>query len=153
MADNTAQDKNVETGTASEERDTGVIVPNRPVPRKYVLPILYLADRMASSDKNVAVKERSAIEDLAKAAGMEQFRHDRDFAALTEDAACEALELDLAKRAALVVMALVLKADGQRHHDEHEFFRKIRTRLGASAITVPVGMEAHMSLAIKYLGR
>ncbi len=52
-----------------------VIQPARPLPKKYMEPILYLADRMAEADKEVAVKERSIIEDLAQAAKKERLSH------------------------------------------------------------------------------
>lgn len=137
--------------TTDAGSESNIIEPTRALPKKYVEPILYLADRMSSADKHVVVKERSIIEDLAEAANRKNFRSERGFADLSEDKACQMLEIDAAKRGALVVMALVLKADLSRVDSEHEYFRKIRAKLGAQPVTVPVGLEAHKQLALKYL--
>ena len=128
-----------------------VIQPARPLPKKYVEPILYLADRMSQVDKEVAVKERSVIEDLAASVNKKNFRTERWFREMTEEDACGILDIDAAKRGALVVMALVLKSDQYRLESEHAFFKKIRTMLGAEPVRVPVEVEAHKALALKYL--
>ncbi len=140
----------------SEQQPAGesqVIHPVRALPRKYVEPILYLADRMSEADKKVVVKERSVIEDLADAVGRNGFRTERWYLEMTVDKVCELLDTQAAKRAALVVMALVLKADFKRLDSEHAFFHKIRERLGAEPVTVPVGVEPHKALALRYLTR
>jgi hypothetical protein len=139
------------TTDAGSESDSNVIEPTRALAKKYVEPILYLADRMSAADKTIVVKERSIIEDMAEATNKKNFRSERGFADLTEDKACQMLDIDAAKRGALVVMALVLKADQARVDSEHEYFHKIRAKLGAEAVTVPVGLEAHKALALKYL--
>lgn len=131
--------------------ETQVLQPDRAVPKKYIPAILYLAERMASSDRNTVARERSVIDDIAEAVDLKNFRHAKDFKELTEDKACKALEIQLAQRAALVVMALVLKADDKRRPEEHDFFRRVREKLGAPPITVPVDLGAHRSLAFKYL--
>ena len=137
--------------TTDAGSESNIIEPTRALPKKYVEPILYLADRMSAADKNIVVKERSIIEDLAEAANKKNFRSERGFTDLTEDKACGMLDIDAAKRGALVVMALVLKADQARVASEHDYFRKIRDKLGAEPVTVPVGLEAHKALALKYL--
>ena len=118
---------------------------------KYLNPIFYLADRMSSADKKVVVKERSIIEDLAESAGKLDFRLERWFRDMTLDRACEILDVKPAKRGALVILSLVLKADLKRVDEEHEFFHQIRDKLEAEPVTVPVSLDAHKALALKYL--
>lgn len=131
--------------------ESNVIEPARALPSKYVEPIMYLADRMATADKKVVSKERSIIDVLAEAVNKKGFRNERSFMDLNEDKACAVLDVEPAKRGALVVMALVLKADHQRVDAEHDYFHKIRGKLGSAPITVPVDLEAHKTLALKYL--
>ncbi len=71
---------------------------------------------------------------------------------MTEESACRLLDIDAAKRGALVVMALVLKSDKNRLEAEHSFFRKIRKMLGAEPVSVPIDVETHKTLALKYMG-
>ena len=137
--------------TTDTPGDSNVIEPARPLAKKYLEPIMYLADRMAFADKNVVVKERSVIDVLAEAANKKNFRTERSFMDLDEDKACAMLDVDAAKRGALVVMALVLKVDKKRLDTEHAYFRKIRGKLGTDAVTVPVDLAAHQKLALKYL--
>ena len=136
---------------AEEENSNNVIEPERALPSKYLEPIMYLADRMATADKKMVTKERSVIDDLAEAVKKKSFRHERSFMDLNEDKACSLLNIEVAKRAALVVMTLVLKADHQRVDAEHAYFRKIRGKLGTDPVIVPVDLAAHKSLAMKYL--
>ena len=128
-----------------------VIQPARPVRKKYVDAILYLADRMSEADRKVVVKERSVIEDLAEAVGKEGFRYERWYREMSVEKACGLLNVEAAKRCTLVVPALVLKADFARLDSEHAFFHEIRATLGTAPVTVPVSIEAHKALALKYL--
>ncbi len=125
--------------------------PARAVPKKYLEPILYLADRMSASDGNVLASERRVIDELASAVNMKNFRHERSFRALDDETACKKLDLEAAKTAALVVISLVLKADMNRDANEHEYFRKIRTMMGAQPVTVPTDVNAHRELALEFL--
>ena len=131
--------------------DSQVIQPAKALPKKYVDPILYLADRMASVDKNVVIKEVSIIEILAEAANKKDFRHERSYRDFTQESACAMLNIEAAKRGALVVLSLVLKADQSRLDTEHEYFTKIRTLLGSDPVAVPIDLESHKQLALKYL--
>ncbi len=134
-----------------ETSSGNVIEPTRALPKKYVEPILYLADRMATADKDFEVHERRIIDDLASAANKKGFRNERWFKDFTEKSACDLLDIEAAKRAALVVLALVLKSDSKRKPEEHEFFTRVRTMLGTAPVTVPVDLETHRQLALKYL--
>ena len=125
--------------------------PQRPVPRKYLLSILFLAERMAVSDRDVPVKERLMIDMLAEEVDMRDFRNDKTYRLLSDHKACDNLDIDAAKEAALVVIALVLKADGVRRPEEQEYFTKVREMLGADPVMVPGEMEAHKALALAYL--
>lgn len=131
--------------------ESNVIEPTRALPSKYVEPIMYLADRMASADKKTVSKERSIIDVLAEAVNRTGFRTERTFMELDEDKACSILDVVPAKRCALVVMALVLKSDHQRVDAEHQYFHKIREKLGTDPVVVPLDLEAHKQLALKYL--
>ena len=129
----------------------GIIHPPQPLPRKYIEPILYLAERMSMADGMMVPKERRMIEILAEAAGTADFREKHGYPTLTERQACEMLDDDTAKVAALVVISLVLKSDVQRKPVEQEFFHKIRNLLEAEPVTVPIELEAHKQLALQYV--
>lgn len=130
---------------------SGIIHPPQPLPRKYIEPILYLAERMSMADGMMVPKERRMIETLAEAAGTADFREKHGYPNLTERQACEMLDEEAAKMGALVVISLVLKSDVQRKAVEQEFFHKIRTLLEAEPVTVPVELEAHKQLALQYV--
>ena len=126
--------------------------PAKPLPKKYLPAILYLADRMSAIDKDVVSKERSLIFQLAEFANMSDFRSKREFMDMDEEKACTILDIEVARHAALVVMALILKADGLRKPEEHNYFRKIREKLGAASVSVPVELEAHKTYAARFFG-
>ncbi|MCH7479667.1 MAG: hypothetical protein IIA14_16395 [SAR324 cluster bacterium] len=130
---------------------TNIIHPPRPLAKKYFEPILYLADRMAAADGEVVAKETKIIDSLAKAATMEKFRTNKGYRNLTQKKACELLDIEAAKRGALVILSLVLKSDLRRSDSEQEYFRRIRTLLATDAVTVPVELETHKKLALEYL--
>ena len=125
--------------------------PERPLRKEEVLPILFLADKMAKVDGSVAREEMNAIDSLAEAAEMKDFRNARGYDLFGEDEACKALKAEWAKTGALVLMSLVLKADCERAQTEHEFFTKIRSNLNADPVTVPIDIEAHQQLALRYV--
>jgi hypothetical protein len=131
-------------------KSSGVLRPGRPVSRRTAEPILYLADRMASADQEAVPRELRAVDMVADACGLPTFRHQPWFREMTETAALGRLNTDLAKRAALVTLALVLKSDAKRKPSEHAFFRRIRESLGAPPITVPVDLEEHRRLVLAY---
>jgi len=130
---------------------SGVIHPPRPLHHKYLEPILYLAERMAKSDKELAAAERRFVDELAKAAGMKDFRTKPWYRELTDESACKKLDIDAAKRGCLVVLTLVLKADVKKKPEEHEYFHRLRVMMGAEPITVPVDLEQHKKLAMEYV--
>jgi hypothetical protein len=137
---------------APAQPKSNVIHPARPLHRKYVEPILYLADRMAESDKELAAAERRMIDFLAEKTKQKDFRRQKWYRDLSDKTACERLEIDAAKLGCLVVLTLVLKADVKKKPEEHGYFSKIRTQLGAPPIVVPSDIEAHKRLALEYLG-
>ena len=59
--------------------------PERPLRKEEVLPILFLADKMAKVDGSVAREEMSAIDSLAEAAEMKDFRNARGYDLFGED--------------------------------------------------------------------
>ena len=130
---------------------SGIIHPPQPLPRKYIEPILFLAERMSMADGMMVPKERRMIENLAEAAGTADFRENRGYSNLTERQACAMLDEEEAKVGALVVISLVLKADVERKAVEQDFFHKIRNLLEAEPVTVPIELEAHKQLALQYL--
>ena len=126
--------------------------PEKPLPRKYLQSILYLADRMSEADGKVVPRERIMIESLAEAAHMKDFRNDNDYRRLSEFKACGMLDIEEAKAAALVVITLVMKADHINRDGELSFFSKIRGMLKCEPISVPADLQAHKELALKFLG-
>ncbi|HKI98360.1 MAG TPA: hypothetical protein VKB51_07800 [bacterium] len=131
-------------------RKSNIVHPPRPVSRRSAEPILYLAERMASADDEAVPRETRMIDLLASAVGMPTFRHQPWFREMTESAAIERINTELAKRATLVVLALILKADVKRKPSEHAYFTRIREALGAEPVTVPVDLDAHKNLALEY---
>ena len=130
-----------------------VVRPARPLSKKFLEPIFYLAEGMAAADKHVVPKEYRMIDVLADAAGLKGFRNSKNYRGLTQQKACDQLDIEVAKRAALVIIALVLKADFNRVHSEHEYFTRIRTALNAGPVVVPVDLDAHRDLALAYIQR
>lgn len=130
---------------------SGVIHPPRPLHHKYLEPILYLAERMARSDKELAAAERRVVDVLARQAHMKDFRTKPWYRELNDDSACKKLDIDAAKRGCLVVLTLVLKADVKKKPEEHEYFHRLRMMLGADPIVVPVDYEQHKKLALEYV--
>ena len=129
---------------------SNVVHPPRPVSRRTAEPILYLAERMASADDEAVPRETRVIDMIADAVGMPTFRHQPWFREMTEKAAIERVNTELAKRATLVVLALLLKADLKRKPSEQAYFTHIREALGAPPITVPVDVDDHRRLALEY---
>jgi hypothetical protein len=130
--------------------ESNVYHPPQPVSRRMAEPILYLADLMSRADNTAVPRELRAIDAIAIAAGLAGFRHQPWFREMNEASALQRLNTDHAKRAALVVLSLVLKADLARLPNEKAFFTHIREALGAEAITVPVDLEEHKRLALEY---
>ncbi len=126
-------------------------IPDKMLHRKYLQPILYLADRMSETDGLVVAKVRRMIESLAQAAGMPDFRHDNSYRQLSDHRACDMLDTEDAKTAALVVISLVLKTGAEHKDEEYGFFSKIRNRLNHAPVTVPVDVQEHKELALKFL--
>jgi len=136
---------------SANSSDSKVVHPPRALPRKYVEPILYLADQMSAADGNVLPKERKMVEELAKAANYKDFRHEDWYRKLNEEKACQAISIDSARQGLLVVLALLLKADENRKESEHTYFSKIRNLVGGDPVHVPIDLEAHKKLALEYL--
>lgn len=134
----------------SSQTKSNIFHPPRPVSRRTAEPILFLAERMATADNEAVPREERVIDMIADAVGMPTFRHQPWFREMTEAAAIERLNTDLSKKAALVVLSLVLKADVRRKPSEHAYFSHIREELGAEPITVPVEVEDHKRLALEY---
>ena len=130
---------------------TNIIHPPRALAKKYFEPILYLAERMASADGEVVPKENKIIDSLAKAANMEKFRASKGYRDLNQKKACELLDIEAAKRGALVILSLVLKSDLRRSDSEQDYFHRIRTLLATDSVTVPVELETHRKLALEYI--
>src|SRR5262245_57030374 len=84
--------------------------PARALPRKYVEPIVYLADRMVGMGQG-GHKESGAFHLLAEAAGMRDYARQQWFRELNDQRACQRLDIDSARRGALVILALLIKTD------------------------------------------
>jgi hypothetical protein len=123
--------------------------PSHALPRKYVEPILYLAHRMATLEK--AAGKQSLAQHLATAAGISDYRTQHWFHALNDRRACELLETETAKRAALIVLALISKAEFDSDEPHRAYFSKIRDLFGAEPISIPKDVEEHKRLALAYL--
>ncbi|MDH4120935.1 MAG: hypothetical protein OEV94_04445 [Deltaproteobacteria bacterium] len=138
---------------ASLDGESRILTPNRPLAHKYLEPILFLAGQMSSADGQVAAQERKVLDDLAQAANMKHFRREKWYRDMSEEQALNRLDIDLAKTGALVVMALVLKADDLRHEDELAYFSRIRQMLDINAVYVPEDVDTHKQLALRYFAK
>jgi hypothetical protein len=125
--------------------------PPPPEPDCFLIAMFYLAEQMAQADGVRAISERQTIDGLASLAGVPEFRRHPWYRALDEDLACAMLRGELLQHTTLVLLSLVLKADGQRLRAEHTYFTRIRKRLGAAPITVPINLDRHRYLALKSL--
>lgn len=136
-----------------EEKDQiegKVFYPQRKLSRKTAEPILFLAEKMADADHDKVPRESRMIDMIANAVGMSTFRHQPWFREMNQDAAIARITTDLAKKATMVVLTLVLKADSRRKPKEHDYFTWLRNQIGADPITVPVRLENHRKLALMY---
>ena len=134
----------------NDQKEGKVFYPQRQLSRKTAEPILFLAEKMADADHDKVPRESRMIDMIADAVGMSTFRHQPWFRDMTQEAAIARITTDMAKKAAMVVLTLVLKADSRRKPREHEYFTWLRNQIGADPITVPVALEDHKKLALMY---
>jgi len=129
---------------------SNIFRPPRTLSRKTAEPIIYLATRMSQSDNEAVRRETRIIDMIAEAVGYANYRHEKWFLDMTEAEALARINSDLAKKAALVVLAMVLKADSYRKEEEQEYFSWVRDQLGADPVTVPIDLEEHRKLVLSY---
>lgn len=134
----------------NNQKEGKIFYPQRQLSRKTAEPILFLAEKMANADHDKVPRESRMIDIIADAVGMATFRHQPWFSEMTEDAAISRITTEMSKKATLVVLSLVLKADSRRKPEEHDFFTWVRQQIGADPITVPVALEEHKKLALMY---
>lgn len=132
------------------ENGSEIYIPPRQLSRKSAEPILYLAEKMAESDQEKVPRESRMIDMIANAVGLSTFRHQPWYRDMTEAAAISRITTEISKKATLVVLSLVLKADSRRKPKEHQYFTWVREQIGADPITVPLDLEEHKKLALKY---
>jgi hypothetical protein len=121
----------------------------RALPRKFIEPILYLGDRMVGMGK--APGRNAVLEHLAEAAGLKEYFRQQWFREMNDHKACEKLDVDAAKKGALVVLALLIKTDPAATDVHRAFFTKVRTMLEAEPISVPADADEHKRLALGYM--
>jgi hypothetical protein len=126
-------------------------MPTHAVPRKYIEPIMYLAERMSQQDKLVPAPGKRIVDELAEALRIKDFRRQPWFRSLNDQRACSLIDMESIKRAALVVLALVLKADTTRGDAAKAYFTRIRELLGVDAVSAPAELEAHKDLVLRHL--
>jgi len=123
--------------------------PLHALPRKFIEPILYLGDRMVHVGNGMR-QARGILQELAGSAGMEDYPQQHWFRELNDQRACELLDVDTAKRGALVLLALLIKADPSSGEAHRNYFTRVRTKMGAEPVTVPVSLDQHRRLAASY---
>lgn len=120
--------------------------------RDQLAPILYLAERLSRADTEWRPRERRVADVLAEAAGLDKFRTQPWFRELNEAGAVQQITSPLARRAALVILSLVLKAhELDQDPEELAWFSRIRSALGEAPVTVPRDLDGHMALALAYV--
>ncbi len=137
--------------TAGQEVHKHIERPSHAVPRKYVEPIMYLAERMSRMDRVPPGDVPYMVDQLADALHITDLRRQPWFRRMNDDAACEQLDLETAKKGALVVLALVMKADTERSEEAAAYFTRMREKMGAEPIAVPADLADHKDLALRYL--
>lgn len=125
--------------------------PHRALRDEFVEPILVLAARMPVGDPSHRLQARSMVERLAGLTGRSGLRERVWTARLTERDACQRLTTPHARRAALVVLSLVLKTDSEGGSAAKAYFSRLREQLGLLPVVVPASVEEHLRLALEYL--
>jgi hypothetical protein len=125
--------------------------PTHAVPRKYIEPMMYLAERMSMQDKIVPAPGRRMVDQFADMLRLKDFRRQPWFRSMSDERACELIDLDTVKRATLVVLALVMKVDTTRGDAAKAYFTRIREAMGMDSIAVPADLETHKELAERHL--
>jgi hypothetical protein len=124
--------------------------PLHALPRKFVEPILYLADRITHVGSGLR-EARNLLRELAHSIGMGDYPEQHWFRELNDQRACEMLEVETAKKGALVLLSLLIKCDPKSGEAHRNFFTRLRTKMGADPVTVPVSIDQHRRLAESYL--
>lgn len=137
--------------TENQKGPLKVARPHHAVPRKFMEPILYLAERMSDTDPIEEPEGPRMVDQLAEAVDYSNVAKQKWFRALDDRKACAALDFETAKIAALVVMTLVLKVDTERGDQAKQYFRKIRELLEMDPISVPSDLDEHKKLALRFL--
>ncbi|HEX7928541.1 MAG TPA: hypothetical protein VF678_13190 [bacterium] len=124
--------------------------PLHALPRKFLEPVLYLADRITHVGSGLR-EARAMLRDMAQSIGMADYPEQHWFRGLDDQRACELLNVDTAKKGALVLLALLIKCDPKSGEAHRNFFTRVRTKMGAEPVTVPVSIDQHRRLAESYL--
>ncbi|MDH5751589.1 MAG: hypothetical protein OEZ59_04140 [Deltaproteobacteria bacterium] len=138
-------------------------IPQHAIPKKYLEPIFFLAGKMAEktdleefdgiaevSHDQISDDERM-VDRLAKLAGLENIKKQRWFRELDEKKACERLDIETAKMAALVIITLVMKVDTDKGEKAKTYFSKVRKLMESNPIAVPAELAEHQRIARKFL--
>jgi len=125
--------------------------PAHPMPRKYVEPVMYLAERMSQQDRIVPAPGKRMVDQLAEALQMKEFRRQPWFRQMSDQSACAMLDLETVKLGTLVVLTLVMKTDTSRGDDAKAYFSKVRQMLEMEPISVPSDVNAHRDIAFGFL--
>ncbi len=118
--------------------------------RKVAEPILYLADRMTQLDGEAVARDARMVDSLADALGLPTFRRQPWYRDMTEAGALHRLTSDNAKRAAMVVLSLMIKTGRTDKDAALQYFSRVRLQLGADPVRVPQDVEQHKRLALRY---
>ena len=124
--------------------------PSHALPRKYVEPILYLAVEMTELSSRGG-PHTELLRQLGEAAGQPNPAHQPWYRELNDKTATQRLNVETAKRGALVILALLIKVDPHAGEGHRNFFTRIRTALAAEPITVPADVDEHKRLAFSFL--
>lgn len=125
--------------------------PSHAIPRKYIEPILYLAERMSQQDRITPPPQPRMVDQLAAALHVGDFRRQPWFRGLNDQRAWTQLDLETVRRATLVVLSLVMKHDTTRGENAKAYFTNVREALGQEPIAVPAELETHRDLVMRYL--
>ena len=125
--------------------------PTHAVPRKYMEPILYLAERMTQQDKIMPPPAHRVVDELAEKLRMKDFRRQPWFRGMNDQTACRLIDMETVKRGTLVLLTLVMKVDTTRGENAKAYFTRIREMLDADAIAVPADLEQHRELVTRYM--
>ncbi len=134
----------------AQKSNARVVWPKRSLGYQEATPILFLLDRMTEKADAILPRSNRLVEQIADVAGMQCFRRQPEWRQMTEQGALRMIKTPLAKRAAMVVLMLLLKTAFQDSTRQQQQALALRHHINAEPVCVPVDTATHQRLAFAY---